>query len=111
LKELTIEIHGRPWKFVLMPDRRFDRLHNPENEGNVAMTVPNQYEVHFRKSDWCVRDIRHELGHVLMAMAPTVSAGLDPIQVEETMCDIYSDNYSIIGFWTDRIAEKFFDRE
>lgn len=111
MSTITIEIKGRPWTFILMPDKRFDKLHNPEGDLATGMTMPNTYEVHFRKSDWCNVDIRHELGHVLFRMSEANAAELSPADVEEVMCEIYAKNYADIGVWSDRIAEKFFGRE
>ena len=108
---ITIKIKGRPWNFTLITDRKFDKLHNEDDGGRTAVTLTNQYEVHFKKSEWCVKDIRHELGHVLYIMSLTGSVGLTPDQVEETMCEIIGEHCSEIVMWSDRIAEKFFNRE
>jgi hypothetical protein len=113
-KTITLSIKGRDWVFTLLTDRAFDKLHNTDESNetvNTAMTLPNKYEVHFRKSDWCLVDIRHELGHVLFAMDHNNAAGLTPGQVEEIMCEIIARNHPDIGMWTDRIAEKFFGEE
>lgn len=108
---IMLEIKGRNWEFVLMTDKAFDKIHNPNGESNTAFTMVNQYRVEFRKTDWCLVDIIHELGHVLYSMAPTRSANLEPGQVEETMCDVYSSDYFMIGVWAGLITEKFFARE
>jgi len=109
--KLTLPIKGREWEFILMGDKRFDKLYNPNGEGNVAMTLPNQYKVHFKKTDWCNADIIHELGHVLLTMSHMRSANVTVDDMEEIMCDIYAENYAEIGLWASRIAEKFFNRE
>lgn len=108
---LVLNIKGRDWTFTLLTDKAFDKLHNPNAEGNTAMTMTNQYRTEFRKSDWCVTDIIHELGHVVYSLSPTRSADLSSGDVEEIMCDIYSTDYFQIGVWTGLIAEKFFGRE
>lgn len=108
---IVLEIKGRSWEFSLVPDKTFDKLHNPEGEGNTAMTMVNQYKTDFRKSDWCLVDIIHELGHVIYSLSPTRSANLTTNDVEEVMCDIYSTDYFIIGHWAGLISEKFFGRE
>lgn len=110
-KTITLQTKGRNWTFVLMPDKAFDKLHNPEGQSNTAMTMANQYRTEFRKSDWSFVDIVHELGHVVYALAPTRSANLTTDDVEEVMCDIYSSNYFEIGLWASQIAECFFGRE
>jgi hypothetical protein len=109
--DVTLNIKGRDWKFMLMSDKRFDKLHNPTGELHTAMTVANSYEVHFRKSDWCNVDIIHELGHVLKHMSETQSVDLSAHDTEELMCQLYAKNYAEVGLWTSRIAEKFFDRK
>jgi hypothetical protein len=109
---ITLPIRDRNWTFVLMTDKAFDKLHNTaENENNTAMTLANQYVVHFRKSDWCFTDIIHELGHVYMTMNDAHVANLKPEQVEETMCQIMARNYFDIGRNASLITEKFFGRE
>ena len=108
---ITILVKGREWKFSLLSDRVFDKLHNsePENDQNGAMTLPPKYEVHFPKSSWNIIDIRHELGHVFYTMADVGSSNLTPDQVEETMCTIIGQNHAEIGLIADRVAECFFN--
>ena len=108
---IVLSIKGRDWTFNLLADRTFDKLYNTMEEGNTAMTMANQYRTDFRKSDWCVVDIIHEIGHILYSLAPTRSANLSVADVEEVMCDIYSTEYFEIGLWVGRISEKFFGRE
>lgn len=108
---IVLEIKGRPWTFILMPDKTFDKLHNQNGELQTGMTIASQYEVHFRKSDWCIVDIRHELGHVLKIMTHTNSVDMTPDDMEEHMCELYASNFADVGVWTDRISEKFFGRE
>jgi hypothetical protein len=111
-KKITLNIKGRNWTFVLMADKAFDKLHNSneleEHNNNVAMTVPATYEVHFRKSSWCLKDIRHEIGHMLYSMSLVNSANHKPDQVEETFCEIIGEHCSEIIFWSDLIADRFF---
>ena len=109
--EIILNIKGRDWKFLLLTDKRFDKLHNQEGELTTGMTLSNTYEVHFRKSDWCVTDIRHELCHVLKHASNTGTVDLSAEDMEELMCELVASNYSEIGLWSDRIAEKFFGRE
>jgi hypothetical protein len=108
---ITINIKGRDWQFVLVPDKTFDKMHNGDGGSRTAMTMVNQYRTDFRKSDWCLVDIIHELGHVVYSLSPTRSANLTPYDVEEVMCDIYSTDYFEIGKWAGMICEKFFGRE
>lgn len=108
---IVLEIKGRQWTFVLMTDKAFDKLHNPNGESNTAMTMTNQYRTDFRKSDWSLIDIIHELGHIIYSLSPTRSAALSTDDVEEVMCDIYSTDYFDIGRFAGLIAEKFFGRE
>lgn len=109
LASITLQIKGRDWKFLLLTDRAFDKLHNPEGEQNAAMTIPTRYEVHFSKSHWDLVNVRHELMHCFYAMAEVNSSDLSPEQVEETMCSIVGQNYAEIGLIADRIAECFFN--
>jgi len=111
MASITISIKGRDWNFILLTDRRFDKLHNEDGGSRAGMTSPNQYECHFRKSDWCISDIRHELGHALFHMSLTGSSDLTPDQTEETMCEIIAHHTPEIMLWSDRVAEKFFGRE
>lgn len=108
--QITLKVKGRDWKFMLLTDKAFNKVHNPNDENNAAMTLPTKYEVHFSKSDWNIIDIRHELGHVFYAMAEVASSNLSPDQVEETMCSIIGQNYHEIGLLSDRVAECFFNK-
>jgi hypothetical protein len=114
MSSITLSIKGRDWAFILMADKRFDKLHNnlDNQEGlNVAMTVGAIYEVHFRKSNWDLITIRHEIFHVLYNMSLSGSAELTPSQVEEISAEIVGHHSLEICLWTDRIAEKFLGRE
>lgn len=108
---ITLNIKGRDWEFILVPDKTFDKLHNQDGGARPAVTMPNQYRVEFRKSDWCLVDIIHELGHVLYHMNESGTADLTADQVEETMCQLMARNYFDIGRYAGLIAEKFFGRE
>jgi hypothetical protein len=109
---ITINVRGTDWTFMLLTDRAFDKLHVTSGAGdtNTAMTIESLHEVHFRQSDWCVRDIRHELGHVFKASRTTVSTTLTVDNIEEVFCDIIGEHLSEIQLLTDKIAEKFFGR-
>lgn len=112
MSEITIDIKGRNWKFILMNDRRFDKLWNPgENVANVAMTVSSTYEVHFRKSDWDVIAIRHELLHVLYSASLVSSTNMSVDDVQELCAEIVGHHTLEIALWADRIAERFLGRE
>lgn len=111
MSQLTINIKGRDWRFTLMPDKRFNKIHNPNDEGNAAMTVPSSYEVHFRKSDWDVATIRHELMHVLYNMSLVGSAELSTTDVQEICAEIVGEHAIEIVLWADRISEKFIKGE
>jgi len=112
LAETNIPVKGRKWRFILMTDRAFDKLHNSnEDESlnhNAAMTVPAKYEVHFPKSEWNIVDIRHELTHCYFYMSGTNSSELTPLQVEETLCEIMGKNGPELVMNADRVAECFF---
>lgn len=108
---IVIIVKGREWTFNLLTDKTYDKLHNSEGTHSTAMTLVNQYRTDFRKSDWCLVDIIHELGHVIYSLSPTRSANLTTNDVEEVMCDIYSSDYFEIGLIASRISEKFFGRE
>lgn len=111
MAEITIPIKGRDWKFTLVADKRFDKLHNKDGDIEAtAITLPTVYEVHFRKSDWDIITIRHELLHVLFNMGLSSSADLSPLQVEEVCAEIVANHCSEIVLWSDRIAEKFLGR-
>lgn len=113
LASTQIKIKGRPWKFILMTDRAFDKLHNSnEDEAdnqNAAMTISTKYEVHFPKSYWNIIDIRHELTHCYYAMAGVNSSELTTLQVEETLCEIVGKDGPEIMMNADRVAECFFN--
>lgn len=111
MSEISINIKGRDWRFLLLPDKRFDKIHNPSDDGNVAMTLPTQYEVHFRRSDWDAATIRHEMLHVLYNMSLVGSANLDVTDVQEICAEIVGQHLPEMVLWTDRIIEKFLGRE
>lgn len=107
LASIVLNIKGRNWEFKLFTDSRFNKMYNPNDEGNAAMTVFSKYEVHFAKSDWCPVDIRHEIGHVLYYMCLNGSSGHDTGQVEESMCEIIGHHTPEILMWADTITERF----
>jgi hypothetical protein len=108
MTDITLDIKGRPWKFVLVPDKRYDRQHNTEPDDNsAAITLPDLNEVHFKKSIWDIITIRHELAHVLYNMSLVSSAALTADQVEETFAEIIANHCPEIIFWSDLIAHKF----
>ena len=113
LASITINVKGRDWTFKLFTDRAFDKLHNPNDEGNAAMTLPTKYEVHFAKSEWDLIDIRQELGHLFAYMSRTSSAELSAEQTEELMCEIVAHHATEIILISDRVAERFlnYDKE
>ena len=114
MSNITLSIKGRDWAFILMADKRFDKLHNNQDNQdglNTAMTVGTTYEVHFRKSNWDLITIRHEIFHVLYNMSLSGLAELTPSQVEEMSAEIVGHHLPEIGLWQDRIAERFLGRE
>jgi hypothetical protein len=111
MSSIVINIKGRDWTFGLLPDKRFDKLYNPDGIANVAMTVYTTYTVHFRKSDWDAVAIKHELLHVLFNMSLTGSADLTPGDVEEICAEIVGHHTEEIILWTSRITERFLGRE
>jgi hypothetical protein len=112
MSSITLEIKGRPWSFSLLPDKRYDKLYNtgPE-DASVAMTLANQYVVHFRKSDWDIITIRHELLHVLYNMSLVSSTNMSTDDVQELCAEIVGHHTLEIALWSDRIAERFLGRE
>ena len=112
MSQVRIDIKGREWTFMLLPDKRFDKLHPRDDGGsNVAMTVFANYEVHFKKSTWDLITIRHEIFHILYAAGLTSSATLSNDDVEEISAEIVGHHTPEIILWSDRIAEKFLGRE
>ena len=107
IKELVLNIRGRDWSFWLLNDSTFNKHHNDDGGNRPGVTMPADFQVHFRRSDWTVKDIRHELGHVFFAMYDNHSTDLTADQVEEQMCSIIGDYYADIGYFADRIIEKW----
>lgn len=107
LAHIIKEIKGKQWHFKLFSDRVFDKVHNPNDEGNAGMTIFSKYEVHFSKSEWDLVDIRHELSHVYFYMSNTGSAELSALQTEETMCEIFGNHAPEMVMIADSIAECF----
>lgn len=107
IKELVLNVKGRDWTFSMLNDSTFNKHHNDDGGCRPAVTMPGTFEVHFRRSDWTVKDVRHELGHVFFTMSDTQSSDLTADQVEEQMCTIIGDYYADIGFYADRIIEKW----
>jgi hypothetical protein len=112
MSSITIQIKGRDWTFQLLTDRRFDKLYNTDTEDTSgAITLPTVYEVHFRRSNWDIVTIRHELLHVLYNMSLVSSTSLSVTDVQELCAEIVGHHSSEIILWSDRIAEKFLGRE
>jgi len=109
LAHIDIKVKGRLWKFMLLTDRSYNKLHNPNGESSNAMTIPSRYEVHFPKSSWNIVDIRHELSHCFYSMSAVNSSDLTPDQVEETMCSIFGYHAPEMVMLADRVAECFFN--
>jgi hypothetical protein len=107
ISQITLNIKGRDWTFKLLTDKQFNKLHNKEDEGNTAMTIQSDYEVHFRKSDWSIATIRHELGHTLHMSSLVGSSDLTVSDTVELMCEIIGEHTDEIVLWSVRIAEKF----
>jgi hypothetical protein len=107
LASIILDIKGRPWTFKLFTDKSFDKMHNPNDEGNAAMTLASKYEVHFAKSEWDLVDIRHEVGHCFKTMSNTGSSELDAEQTEELMCEIIGHHCTEIILVSDKVAECF----
>ena len=111
MSTITLNIKGRDWKFSLFSDKKFDKLHNPDGVESIAMTLAGSYEVHFRKSNWDVVTIRHELLHVLVSMSLVSSADLSSSDVEELCAEIVGHHSTEIIHWSDRITECFLGRK
>ena len=113
MSSIVISIKGRDWKFTLVQDKRYDKLYNSEEEGegSAAITLPTIYEVHFRKSNWDIVTIRHELLHVLYNMSLVSSTNLSTEDVQELCAEIVAHHCTEIILWSDRIAERFLGRE
>lgn len=101
---IIINIKGRDWKFSLLPDKKFDKLHGEEN---VAMTIPDSLEVHFKKSVWDAKTIKHELLHVIFAMSLVGSTDLSPTDVEEICAEIVGEHCEEIILWSSKITHHF----
>jgi hypothetical protein len=112
MSTITIDIKGRDWKFILVPDRRYDKLYNDSEEhGSAAITLPTIREVHFRKSDWDLITIRHELLHVLYNMSLVSSTDMSIEDVQELCAEIVGHHAIEIVLWADQIAERFLGRQ
>jgi len=112
MSTISLNIKGRDWRFVLIADKRYDKLHNINpDDSSAAITLPTTYEVHFRKSDWDIVTIRHELLHVLYNMSLVSSTSMTPEDVQELCAEIVGHHSSEIIVWSDRIAERFLGRE
>lgn len=111
LASITINIKGRDWTFKLLSDRVFNKQHNPEDEGNAAMTLQSKYEVHFRKSDWSPNAIKHEIGHVLHFASLVGSSDLSAEDSVELMCEIIGEHTEEILLWSNRITERFLNHD
>ena len=107
LTSIIIEIKGRPWVFKLLSDRAFDKLHNTEELRAAAMTIPHQYEVHFRKTDWTTICIKHEIFHCLHFASLVSSADLTVADTEELFCEIGAHHLEEILLWSNQVTEKF----
>ena len=111
--KLTLNIKGKNWLFILLPDRSFDKQHNsdPEEEPASAITIPSIQEVHFRKTDLNPNVVAHELLHVLVQASLVGSASLSPQQVEELCCEIVGEHYAEIALWVTQILTRFMHKE
>jgi len=107
LSKISIQIKGRDWQFILLPDKLFDRMYNKEDEGNAAMTLQAKYEVHFRKSDWSPNTIKHEIGHILHFASLVSSSDLSVEDAIELMCEIIGEHSEEILLWSSRVSENF----
>lgn len=107
LTSISLDIKGRSWCFKLFTDRAFNKLHNPDDEGNAAMTIPGTREVHFRKSDFSGIAIKHEIGHILHFSTLSSSSELTADQTVEIMCELIGEHAEEIILWASQVIERF----
>ena len=111
LTSIVISIKGKEWHFRLFSDRVFNKVHNPEDEGNTAMTIQAKYEAHFRKSDWLPSTIKHEIGHILHFASLTGSSDLSAEASIELMCELIGEHTEEILLWSSRVTENFLNHD
>ena len=107
LTSITLNIKGRDWKFSLCSDKVFNKIYNPDDEGNAAMTIQGTKEVHFRKSDWSGIAIKHEIGHILHFSTLSSSSELTADQTVEIMCELIGEHAEEIVLWASQVTERF----
>lgn len=105
--QIIVTVKGRDWKFLLLTDRVFDKAHNSEDEGTIANTIEDKREVHFRKTDFTPKAVKHELAHVLHFESLVGSSELSPADSIELMCEIVGEHCEEIILWSNKITEYF----
>lgn len=102
--QVIVNIKGKDWKYILLSDRAYDKLHGDTSNG---ITLPEECEVHVRKSALNTNILRHETSHIFHFSSLVETASLTALQTEEIMCEIFGEHgHEILGI-ADFVLNRF----
>ncbi len=102
-KQIVLKVNDDDWTFTIFDDKDYDKKHSPES---CAMTIFDDYAVDFKKGQFCLEDVLHELIHVHYKYCYTDSARLTAHDIEEIFCELISDRISLILKQARKIYKK-----
>lgn len=102
--EVIVNIKGKDWKYKLLSDKTYDKLHGDTSNG---ITLPDECEVHIRKSTMNSNILRHESFHVFYFSSLVETADLTALQTEEIACEIFGEHGPEMMSICDYVLNKF----
>jgi hypothetical protein len=103
MSKCTLKIFHQKWIFTVIADDEFTRRFG---EDTTAITCGDERTIYFRKDDFKLGFVRHELLHAWMRSLPHTSAELDARQTEEVIADILSDEFDLFIHQSQTIFSK-----
>ena len=106
---ITINIKGRDWKFVVIADKTFDKKFNaiPGDDDGCAITLNDDKTVFIKKSSIHLPVIRHEIMHILVFSSLVESSSLTALQMEELCCEIVGEHGQELNLWAEKVMNFF----
>jgi hypothetical protein len=102
-KRIEFDVKGRKWAFSLAIDSSYKRKWGSDS---CAITIFEDHEVYFRKSEFTPNTVRHEVFHVYVYESLTNSADLSGDQMEELCAEIMGEHGVEICSLSDIIYHK-----
>lgn len=85
--QMRIKIRDTVWLIRLIEPKKFKKMHGT----CVAVTISQAKEIHFKRKDFSLQVIIHELIHAYFSTLYLNSAGLSIVQFEEVIAEFLED--------------------